>query len=44
MLTARAIVLIVAVVMFLIAARPPASAAVRFEWIGAAFVVLAWLL
>ena len=44
MLTLHMLALIVAFVCFLLASRPPAGITVRLEWLGAAFVVLAWLL
>jgi len=44
MLTARLLALILALVCFLIAAKPPAGIAVHCEWLAAAFLVLAFLL
>jgi hypothetical protein len=43
MLTAHLFALILAIICFLIAAKPPAGVNVHMEWLGAAFVVLAWL-
>lgn len=42
MLNIHLVLLLIAAVCFFIAAIPN-SANVRFEWLGAAFVVLAWL-
>jgi hypothetical protein len=42
-MTAHVLALILAILCFLIAAKPPTGVPVRFEWLGAAFVVIAWL-
>jgi|SoimicmetaTmtLPA_FD_contig_41_5034575_length_384_multi_1_in_0_out_0_1 hypothetical protein len=44
MITAHTFALLLAALCFLIAAKPPGAPALRWEWLGAAFVVCAWLL
>jgi hypothetical protein len=44
MLTAHLFALILACVCFVLASKPPAGLPVRLEWLGAAFVVLAWMI
>jgi hypothetical protein len=43
MLTAHLLLLLLAAICFLVAARPPAGIGIRFEWLGALFVVLSWV-
>lgn len=43
MLTARGVLVIVALILFLIAAKPPAGVPVKFEWLAVVFLLLAWL-
>jgi hypothetical protein len=42
-LTPHLLCMIVAAVLFLIAAKPPSDIPVRWEWLAAAFVVLAFI-
>jgi hypothetical protein len=42
-MTAHLLLLLIAAICFLVAARPPAGVGIRFEMLGALFVVLSWV-